>query len=109
MYYIYGQSGPSLLIESTESMIQHVLYILAYVYLYLYQSQDITFTKIEKRRPWPEGRECHTSCVLGLDTKHPQLLISGGKNMYDHPLKFDVWMLDISSLASEKVVWKKAS
>ena len=25
MYYIYGQSGPSLLIESTDSMIQKVL------------------------------------------------------------------------------------
>lgn len=28
--------------------------------------------------------------------------------MYDHPLKFDVWMLDIASLP-ESPVWKKAS
>ena len=66
--------------------------------------QEITFTKIEKKRPWPEGRESHAACCLGLNTKHPQLLISGGKNMYDHVLKFDLWMLDIVSM-----VWKKAS
>ena len=31
MYYIYGISGPSLLIESTDSMI----YICIYIYIYL--------------------------------------------------------------------------
>ena len=62
------------------------------------------FTKIEKKHPWPEGRESHAACCLGLDTDRPQLLISGGKNMYDHVLKFDTWLLDIASL-----VWKKVS
>ena len=66
--------------------------------------QEVTFTLKEKTKPWPEGRECHTSCCIGLDTDHPQMLVSGGKNMRDIALKFDMWMLDLKTL-----LWKKVS
>ena len=65
---------------------------------------NIEFTKVEQQRVWPPGRECHIACCLRLKTEHPQLLVSGGKNFRDIPLKFDLWMLD-----STKFVWKKVS
>jgi hypothetical protein len=65
-------------------------------------SQEIEFTRIEQQKVWPPGRECHIACCLGLKTEHPQLLVSGGKNSRDVPLKFDLWMLDLT-----KRVWKK--
>ena len=34
MYYIYGISGPSLLIESTDSMIQRKIFFRATIFLY---------------------------------------------------------------------------
>ena len=64
----------------------------------------MTFTLKEKTKPWPEGRECHTSCFIGLGTDNPQMLISGGKNMRDIALKFDMWMLDIKSFTWKKVL-----
>ena len=70
----------------------------------MHVSQEIEFTKVEQQRVWPPGRECHIACCLGLKTEHPQLLISGGKNFRDIPLKFDLWMLDLT-----KFVWKKVS
>ena len=69
----------------------------------LFHTQAVTFEQVDKKRPWPEGRECHAACVLGQNTDHPQLLVSGGKNTYDHALKFDMWMLDVAAL-----IWKKA-
>lgn len=63
----------------------------------------ITFTRVEKKKQWPEGRECPAACCLGVDTKHPQLLVSGGKNRYDVALKFDMWMLDLTTFEWRKV------
>ena len=57
----------------------------------------------EKTKPWPEGRECHASCCIGLGTDRPQMLVSGGKNQYDIAMKFDMWMLDVKSFTWKKV------
>ena len=71
--------------------------------VHAYVMQEITFCKVEKTNIWPEGRECPSGCCLGLNTKHPQLLISGGKNRYDTPLKFDMWTLDLKYFKWKKV------
>ena len=56
MYYIYGQSGPSLLIESTDSMILFVMStLLSYrteinITLYIAAMASIVSTKIKERQ-----------------------------------------------------------
>ena len=51
MYYIYGQSGPSLLIESTDSMIEStdsmlIMYLCMYMYMYTFTKFNLTYMYI---------------------------------------------------------------
>lgn len=44
----------------------------------------------------------HAACCLGLNTNHPQLLVSGGRTCNDTGLS-DVWMFDLEHKQWEKV------
>ena len=53
--------------------------------------------------PWPVGRSFHAACCLGFSSKHPHLLIIGGRDSYDRILG-DAWLFDVTNRK-----WKEVS
>ena len=55
----------------------------------------------EPGESWPEKRGAHATALIGANTSHTQVLISGGikiPNFYD-----DIWLLDVTSMTWKKV------
>ena len=71
-------------------------HIIMHVYVLCHLSQQ--WTKLERAEgaPWPVGRSSHAACCLNYGEEHPQLLITGGVDIYDNTLQ-DTWILDVNS------------
>ena len=71
-------------------------HIIMHVYVLCHLSQQ--WTKLERAEgaPWPVGRSSHAACCLNYGEEHPQLLITGGVDIYDNTLQ-DAWILDVNS------------
>ena len=75
---------------------------------HMYSLQRITlqsWSKLNKSGggPWPEERSSPAACFLNYGEQFPQLLVTGGLDIWGRPLG-DVWTLDV-----ERGKWRKVS
>ncbi|XP_064393168.1 uncharacterized protein LOC135340740 isoform X2 [Halichondria panicea] len=67
------------------------------VYLFNFNTMEVTKVKPVQGEPWPVERACHAACCLNYGQDHPQLLVYGGLDKGKETLG-DMWTLNVDAV-----------